>query len=112
MEETHSISAGLDYGGIGPEHVRLKELGRANYTHATDEKVLSSFKELALTEGIFPALESAHAVAEAIRLAPTLPKDKIIVVNLSGRGDKDIFIVAEAFGDKKWKEYLREMGKK
>ncbi|OGI99861.1 tryptophan synthase subunit beta [Candidatus Nomurabacteria bacterium RIFCSPLOWO2_02_FULL_40_10] len=112
MEGTRSISAGLDYGGIGPEHARLKELGRATYTHATDEKVLSAFKELALTEGIFPALESAHAVAEAIRLAPTLPKDKIIIVNLSGRGDKDIFIVAEAFGDKKWKEYLREMGSK
>jgi tryptophan synthase beta chain len=107
METTHSISAGLDYGGIGPEHARLKELGRATYTYATDKKVLSAFKELALTEGIFPALESAHAVAEAIRLAPTLSKDKIIIVNLSGRGDKDIFIVAEALGDKKWKEYLR-----
>ena len=112
MEGTHSISAGLDYGGIGPEHARLQELGRATYTYATDKKVLSAFKELALTEGIFPALESAHAVAEAIRLAPTLSKDKIIIVNLSGRGDKDIFIVAEAFGDKKCKEYLREMGNK
>ncbi len=112
MEKTHSISAGLDYSGIGPEHARLKESGRATYTYATDEKVLAAFKELALTEGIFPALESAHAVAEAIRLAPTLSKDKIIVVNLSGRGDKDIFIVGEALGDKKWKEYLREMGNK
>jgi len=112
MEGTHSISAGLDYGGIGPEHAYLKESGRATYTYATDKKVISAFKELALTEGIFPALESAHAVAEALRLAPTLSKDKIIIVNLSGRGDKDIFIVAEALGDKKWKEYLRTMGNK
>lgn len=112
MEPTHSISAGLDYSGIGPEHAYLKESGRATYTYATDKKVLSAFKELALTEGIFPALESAHAVAEAIRIAPTLSKDKIIIVNLSGRGDKDIFIVGEALGDKKWKEYLRKMGSK
>ncbi len=112
MEPTHSISAGLDYGGIGPEHAQLKSSGRVSYTYTTDKKVLEAFKLLARTEGIFPALESAHAVAEAIKLAPTLSRDKIIIVNLSGRGDKDIFIVAEAFGDKKWKEYLRKMGKK
>ena len=112
MQSTHSISAGLDYGGIGPEHARLRQSARVAYTYATDEKVLAAFQELVRTEGIFPALESAHAVAEAIRLAPTLPREKIIVVNLSGRGDKDIFIVAEALGDKKWKEYLRKMGEK
>jgi len=112
MRSTHSISAGLDYGGIGPEHAHLRESGRVTYTHATDEKALQAFRRLARTEGIFPALESAHAVAEAIRLAPTLPKEQIIVVNLSGRGDKDIFIVAEALGDKNWKEYLLRMGKK
>lgn len=112
VESTHSISAGLDYAGIGPEHAYLAKTGRATYTNATDEKVLEAFKELALTEGIFPALESAHAVAEAIRLAPTLSKNQTIIVNLSGRGDKDIFIVAEAVKDKNWKEYLREMGSK
>ncbi|MDP9249116.1 MAG: tryptophan synthase subunit beta [bacterium] len=112
MRSTHSISAGLDYGGIGPEHAHLMASGRVDYTYATDKKVLQAFRQLARTEGIFPALESAHAVAEAIRLAPTLSKEKIIVVNLSGRGDKDIFIVAEAFGDKKWKEYLLRMGQK
>lgn len=108
MEKTHSISAGLDYSGIGPEHAYLKESGRAEYTYAKDDKVLEAFSILAKTEGIFPALESAHAVAEAIRLAPTLPKEKIIVVNLSGRGDKDIFIVAEKFADDSWKKYLRD----
>lgn len=108
MEATHSVSAGLDYSGIGPEHSYLYKSGRATYTYATDKEVLQAFRELAKTEGIFPALESAHAVAHAIKLAPTLPKDKIIVVNLSGRGDKDIFIIAEAFGDKAWKEYLKQ----
>lgn len=112
MRPTHSISAGLDYGGIGPEHAHLRMSGRVDYTYATDKKVLQAFRQLARTEGIFPALESAHAVAEAIRLAPTLPKEKIIIVNLSGRGDKDIFIVAEALGDKNWKEYLLRMGRK
>jgi tryptophan synthase beta chain len=109
MENTHSISAGLDYSGIGPEHAHLKESGRAEYTYATDDKVLEAFTVLARIEGILPALESAHAVAEAIRLAPTLSKDKIVVVNLSGRGDKDIFIVAEKFADENWKKYLKDI---
>lgn len=109
MEGTHSISAGLDYAGIGPEHAYLNEIGRATYTYATDEEVLAACTELARTEGIFPALESAHAVAHAIKLAPTLSKDKTIVVNVSGRGDKDIFILAEKFGDASWKEYLKKM---
>lgn len=110
MEKTHSISAGLDYSGIGPEHAYLKETGRAEYTYATDDNVLEAFSILAKTEGIIAALESAHAVAEAIRLAPTLSKKKNIVVNLSGRGDKDIFIVAKKIGDENWKKYLRGIG--
>lgn len=107
VAKTHSISAGLDYAGIGPEHALLFEHRRVEYKYATDAEVLSAFKLLAKTEGIFAALESSHAVAEAIKLAPTLTKDKIIVVNISGRGDKDIFIVVEALGDEKWKEYLK-----
>jgi len=107
IQNTHSISAGLDYAGIGPEHALLFTKDRVKYTYATDKEVLSAFKTLAKEEGIFPALESAHAIAEAIKLAPKLEKDKIIVVNVSGRGDKDIFIVAEAIGDKQWKDYLR-----
>ncbi len=107
LEPTHSVSAGLDYSGIGPEHARLFKDGRVNYHAVTDSEVLTAFKLLAKTEGIFPALESSHAVAEATKLAPTLSKDKIIVVNISGRGDKDIFIVADALGDTNWKEFLK-----
>ncbi len=87
---THSISAGLDYPGVGPEHSWLKESGRAEYVSATDDEALEAFQYLARIEGIIPALESSHAVAHALRLAPTLSKDKIIVINLSGRGDKDV----------------------
>lgn len=111
IQNTHSISAGLDYAGIGPEHALLHDKKRVHYTYATDKEVLSAFQTLARTEGIFPALESSHAVAEVIKLAPTLDKDKIIVVNISGRGDKDVFIVARALGDKAWLEYLRQEGK-
>ncbi|CAK0759159.1 tryptophan synthase subunit beta [Gammaproteobacteria bacterium] len=92
--ETHSISAGLDYPGVGPEHSWLKDIGRANYVAATDTEALDAFHRLTRTEGILPALESAHAVAYALRLAPTLRPDQTIVVNLSGRGDKDIHTVA------------------
>ncbi len=108
IQPTHSVSAGLDYAGIGPEHAILFEAGRVKYTYATDKEVISAFLLLAKTEGIFPALESAHAVAEVIKLAPTLDVDKIIVVNISGRGDKDIFIVGRALGDQRWLEYLRQ----
>lgn len=107
IQPTHSISAGLDYAGIGPEHALLHDKNRVQYAFATDKEVLNAFQTLAKIEGIFPALESAHAVAEAIKLAPTLGADKIIVVNISGRGDKDVFIVAKALGDKAWLEYLR-----
>jgi tryptophan synthase beta chain len=94
----HSISAGLDYPGVGPEHAYLKETGRVTYTTATDAEALAAFELLSKTEGILPALESAHAVAEVVRLAPTLPHDAVVVVNLSGRGDKDVETVARVKG--------------
>lgn len=94
---THSISAGLDYAAVGPEHAYLRQLGRTEYTWATDAQALDSFKQLTQLEGILPALESAHAIAEAIRLAPGLSSSQILLVNLSGRGDKDLDIVTEAF---------------
>ena len=93
---THSVSAGLDYAGVGPEHAFLRDLKRTEYTSATDEEALEAFHTLTRMEGIMPALESSHAVAEAIRLAPTMSKDKVILVNLSGRGDKDVHTVAES----------------
>ncbi|WP_394243214.1 tryptophan synthase subunit beta [Halopseudomonas laoshanensis] len=92
--ETHSVSAGLDYPGVGPEHSWLKDIGRVNYVNATDEEALTAFRELTRVEGIMPALESAHAVAYAMKLAATMRPDQTIVVNLSGRGDKDIHTVA------------------
>ncbi len=95
---THSISAGLDYASVGPEHAWLHDTGRATYTAADDEEALDAFETCARLEGIIPALESAHAVAEALKLAPTMRPDQILLVNLSGRGDKDIFTVAEALG--------------
>ena len=96
--ETHSISAGLDYPGVGPEHAHLKDIGRAEYVGITDAEALAAFHRLCRTEGIIPALESSHAVAHAIKLAPTLGKDKVLLVNLSGRGDKDIGTVADLSG--------------
>jgi len=96
--ETHSVSAGLDYPGVGPEHAWLKDSGRAEYTVVNDQEALQAFHDCCRTEGIMPALESSHAIAHAVRLAPTLPKDKIILVNLSGRGDKDMHTVAEYSG--------------
>jgi tryptophan synthase beta chain len=92
--ETHSISAGLDYPGVGPEHAWLKDVGRAEYVAINDDEALQAFHDLTKIEGIIPALESSHALAYAKKLAPTLSKDKIIIVNLSGRGDKDIHTVA------------------
>lgn len=90
----HSISAGLDYPGVGPEHAYYKEIGRAEYVAVTDREAVEAFVELSRTEGIIPALESAHAVAHALKLVPQLPKDKIVIVNLSGRGDKDVETIA------------------
>ncbi len=98
--ETHSISAGLDYPGVGPEHAWLKDSSRAEYVGVTDAETLNAFHTLCRMEGIIPALESSHAIAHAMRLAPTLPKDKLLLVNLSGRGDKDMHTVAEKSGIK------------
>ena len=96
--ETHSVSAGLDYPGVGPEHAWLKDVGRAEYATITDAEALAAFHTLCRTEGIIPALESSHAVAHAAKIAPSMPKDAILLVNLSGRGDKDMHTVAEKSG--------------
>jgi len=98
VQETHSVSAGLDYPGVGPEHAWLKDSGRATYVGVTDDEALAAFHTCCRIEGIIPALETAHALAEAARLASTLPKDRIILVNLSGRGDKDLNTVATQAG--------------
>ena len=102
IAETHSISAGLDYAGVGPEHVYLHDLGRVEYTSADDQAALHGFQMLCKYEGIIPALESSHAVAEAVRRAPTLPKETILLVNLSGRGDKDLNTVIKALPINNW----------
>jgi len=96
--ETHSISAGLDYPGVGPEHAWLKDSARAHYVNVTDADALDAFHSLCRLEGIIPALESSHALAHAVRLAPTLSRDRILLVNLSGRGDKDMHTVADHSG--------------
>jgi tryptophan synthase beta chain len=95
---THSVSAGLDYPGVGPEHSWLKDIGRANYVSVTDEEALDGFRKLTRIEGIMPALESAHAVAYALKLAATMDKDQMLVINVSGRGDKDIHTIAQLDG--------------
>lgn len=100
VEESYSISAGLDFPSVGPQHAHLAETGRAQYVNATDEEALVAFKMLAEQEGIIPALESAHALAHALKIIETDDKDQIIIVNLSGRGDKDIFTVADIFKEK------------
>jgi len=93
--ETHSVSAGLDYPGVGPEHAYLKDAGRAKYVAVTDDEAIQAFHNCCRIEGIIPALESSHALAYAAKFAATLPKDQIILANLSGRGDKDMHTVAE-----------------
>ena len=98
IQHAHSVSAGLDYPGVGPEHAYLNELGRAEYVSVTDDEALAAFRMLTEMEGIIPALESAHAIAHLLKLAPELPTDAIVLVCLSGRGDKDIHTVAEAMG--------------
>ena len=98
IQSTHSVSAGLDYAAVGPEHAWLHDQGRVQYSYATDEKALEAFMRLARTEGIIPALESSHAVAEAIHRAPTMKPDDLIIVNMSGRGDKDVMQVASKIG--------------
>ena len=98
VQEAHSISAGLDYPGVGPEHSWLKESGRVNYVSITDSEALEAFQATCRLEGIIPALESAHAIAQAMKMAPGMARDRVIVVGLSGRGDKDVFTVAKALG--------------
>jgi tryptophan synthase beta chain len=108
IQDTCSIAAGMDYPGIGPELSYLKDIGRIEADAASDNEVIDAFKLICKTEGIIPALESAHAVAKAIKLAPQLKKDKIIVVNISGRGDKDIFILADKLKDKNFFQFLKD----
>lgn len=96
--DTHSVSAGLDYASVGPQHAHLMESGRVQYTYATDDEALAAFEMLSFTEGIIPALESAHAIAEVVKRAPEMPRDAIIIANLSGRGDKDVQQVAKIKG--------------
>jgi tryptophan synthase beta subunit len=96
--DTHSISAGLDYPGVGPEHAHLKDSGRAEYVRISDEEALEAFQLLSRLEGIIPALESSHAVAQAIKRASTLKKGSIVIISLSGRGDKDVQQVAQILG--------------
>jgi tryptophan synthase beta chain len=100
IQEAHSISAGLDYPGIGPEHAWLNDMGRVKFLSATDKEALEAFQLLSRLEGIIPALEPAHALARVAELAPNKPKDHLMVVNLSGRGDKDLVSVAEHLGGK------------
>ncbi|SFJ55423.1 tryptophan synthase beta chain [Sphingomonas sp. NFR04] len=100
ITEAHSISAGLDYPGIGPEHAWLRDIGRVDYTSVTDTEALDAFQLLCRTEGIIPALEPSHAIAAVAKVARTMPRDKVILANLCGRGDKDIFTVADALGVK------------
>jgi tryptophan synthase beta chain len=99
--DTHSVSAGLDYASVGPEHALLRDQNRVSYTYATDEEALEAFHLLCRLEGIIPALESAHAIAEVIKRAPNLPRDATVVVNLSGRGDKDLDTVMQTLRMKK-----------
>lgn len=96
----HSISAGLDYPGVGPEHSYLKDTGRAEYVSVTDDEAVNAFQECARLEGIIPALEASHAIAYTMKFAPTLSKDKLIIICLSGSGDKDSFEVAKKLGYK------------
>jgi tryptophan synthase beta chain len=96
--EGHSISAGLDYPGIGPEHAWLKDVGRAEYVNITDDEALAAFQVCCAQEGIIPALEPSHALAHVLKIAPNLPADHLLVMNMCGRGDKDIFTVAKHLG--------------
>lgn len=107
VQKTHSISAGLDYAGIGPELSYLHDTKRVTFSSASDKEVIEAVSFLAKTEGIIPALESAHAIAHAMKLVPTLKKDDVVVVNISGRGDKDLFILAKAMNDKSFQEFLK-----
>jgi tryptophan synthase beta chain len=106
MQETHSIAAGLDYVGVSPILSHLKETGRARFEAATDEEVVEAMALTMRKEGVIPALESAHAFVQAFKEAPRLSKDECIIINQSGRGDKDIFTVADAFNDPSWQAFI------
>ncbi len=108
IAQTHSISAGLDYAGVGPELASLHDKGRVQFTSINDQEALAAFQLLAKTEGIFPALESAHAVAEMVKKVPQMRKDQVVVVNISGRGDKDLFIVTKALKDHSFHQFLQQ----
>ncbi len=104
---TYSVAAGLDYPGVGPEHAYLHSIGRVTYTSATDKEVIGALKTLISTEGIIPALESSHAVARGIEIAKNSSRDEIVIINISGRGDKDIFLIAEALQDEAWFDFIK-----
>jgi tryptophan synthase beta chain len=108
MQHTHSVSAGLDYIGVSPILAHLHETGRVRFESATDDEVVTNLKRLMRSEGIIGALESTHAVAGALREAPSTPEDSIVLINLSGRGDKDIFTIGDALGDERWIKFLQE----
>jgi tryptophan synthase beta chain len=107
MKETHSVAAGLDYVGVSPILAHLRERGRVRFETATDREVVDALSLTILKEGLIPALESAHAFVQAFKEAPTLSNDDIILINQSGRGDKDIFTVADAFADPNWRAFIR-----
>jgi len=107
MRDTHSVAAGLDYIGVGPILAHLSQIGRVRFEAATDREVIEALRVVVRSEGLIPALESAHAFATAFKEAATLSSDETIIINLSGRGDKDIFTIADALGDKRWKDFLR-----
>ena len=108
MRETHSVAAGLDYVGVSPILSHLKTAGRVRFESATDREVIDAFELTVQEEGLIPALESAHAFAHAFKEAPDMSPSDIIIINQSGRGDKDIFTVADAFGDPKWEQFIRD----
>jgi tryptophan synthase beta chain len=107
MRETHSISAGLDYVGVSPILAQFKQSGRARFEAATDAEVLEALSLTMRREGLIPALESAHAFAQAFKEAPRMSPEEIVIINQSGRGDKDIFTIAEAFEDPAWREFIK-----
>lgn len=106
MRDTHSIAAGLDYVGISPILADLGEKGRVRFASATDQEVIDALSLTMRTEGIIPAMESSHAFVQAIKEAPAMRPDQAIIINMSGRGDKDIFTIAHAFDDPSWKEFI------
>jgi tryptophan synthase beta chain len=112
MKETHSVAAGLDYVGVSPILAHLKETGRVRFEAATDSEVVEALALTIRAEGVIPALESAHAFVQAFKEAPTLTSDDILVINQSGRGDKDIFTIADAFEDPKWRQFIRDKAEK